>query len=228
MKKKYTVLALLIVLSSCATYTPKYLDSEQPPAVTEDKEILHTFYLIGDAGLSPIGGMNPALKIFKNRLNSASENSTAIFLGDNIYPAGLPDPKDSTLAYLEAKSHLDAQLKTLDDFKGKPVFIPGNHDWYTQGLVGLERQEKYIQEMLGDKNSFLPKNGCPIEVVDVNNQLAVIVIDTQWYLTNWDKRPDINDKCDIKSRQRTNSDASSYDELWPTWRSIFTETTILS
>ena len=202
MKKKYTVLALLIVLSSCATYTSKYLDSQQPLAVTEDKEILHTFYLIGDAGLSPMGGMNPALKIFKNRLNTASENSTAIFLGDNIYPAGLPDPKDSTLAYLEAKNHLDAQLKTLDNFKGKPLFIPGNHDWYTEGLVGLERQEKYVQEMLADKDSFLPKNGCPIEVVDVNDDLAVIVIDTQWYLTNCDKRPDINDKFDIKSRER--------------------------
>ncbi len=202
MKKKYSVLALLVVLTSCATYTTKYKEVQQEKANTEGKEVMHTFYLIGDAGLSPIGGMNPALKIFKERLDGASENSTAIFLGDNIYPAGLPDSKDSTKAYLQAQSHLDAQLKTLDNFKGKPLFIPGNHDWYSEGLVGLERQEEYIKKILGDKDSFLPENGCPIEVVDVNEKLVIIVIDTQWYLTNWDKRPDINDKCDIKSRQR--------------------------
>lgn len=201
MKKKYNVLALLIVLTSCATYTTKYRETQQRTVVTEDKEVLHTIYLIGDAGLSPIGGMNPALKIFKERLDTAAENSTAIFLGDNIYPAGLPDPIDSTQAYIEAKNHLDAQLKTLDNFKGRPLFIPGNHDWYSEGLVGLERQENYIKEMLGDKDSFLPENGCPIEVVEVNDKLTIIVIDSQWYVTNWDKRPDINDKCDIKSRQ---------------------------
>ena len=202
MKKKYSVLALLIVLTGCATYTSKYTHAEKAADIVDDKVVLHTFYLIGDAGLSPIGGMNSALKIFKKRLNDANENSTAIFLGDNIYPAGLPDPKDSTRAYAEAKSHLDAQLRTLDDFKGKPLFIPGNHDWYAEGLVGLERQEKYIQKILGDKEAFQPQNGCPIEVVDINEKLAIIVIDTQWYLTNWDKRLDINDKCDIKSRER--------------------------
>lgn len=194
-------MVLLLVLTSCATYKTKYAESNKAAVVEVDKEVLHTFYLIGDAGLSPIGGMNAALKLFKKRLDVATKNSTAIFLGDNIYPAGLPNPKDSTLSYLEAKSHLDAQIKTLQNFKGTPLFIPGNHDWYAEGLVGLEREEKYIQKMLGDKDSFLPHSGCPIEVVDINQDLAIIVIDTQWYLTNWDKHPDINDKCDIKSRE---------------------------
>ncbi|MFD0798887.1 metallophosphoesterase [Maribacter chungangensis] len=201
MKKKYSVLALLLALASCATYTTKYSEARPIADRVEDKEVLHTLYLIGDAGLSPIGGMNPALKLFKERLDTANESSTAIFLGDNIYPAGLPDPIDSTQAYIEAKNHLDAQLRTLENFKGEPLFIPGNHDWYSEGLVGLERQENYIKEMLGNKDSFLPENGCPIEVVEVNDKLAIIVIDSQWYVTNWDKRPNINDKCAIKSRQ---------------------------
>ncbi len=99
MKKKYSVLALLIVLTGCATYTSKYANAEKAVDIAGNKEVLHTFYLIGDAGLSPIGGMNSALEIFKTRLNDANENSTAIFLGDNIYPAGLPDSKDSTRSY---------------------------------------------------------------------------------------------------------------------------------
>lgn len=202
MKKYYAVIILLVFITSCATYKTKYLDTKPATDVRTDKEIAHTFYLIGDAGLSPIGGMNPALKIFKQKLDLANKNSTAIFLGDNIYPAGLPNPKDSKAAYREAKSHLDAQLKTLQNFKGTPLFIPGNHDWYAEGLEGLEREEKYIQKMLGSKKAYLPKNGCPIDVVEVNEKVSIIVLDTEWYLTNWDKRPDINDKCDIKSRNK--------------------------
>ena len=202
MKKYYSSLLILLFITSCATYSTKYVDEKYAVDVKELKEISHTFYLIGDAGLSPMGSMNPALKIFKDKLDKADKNSTAIFLGDNIYPAGLPDPKDSTVAYLTAKNHLDAQLKTLDDFKGRPLFIPGNHDWYTEGLVGLEREENYIKKALKHKNPFLPENGCPIDVIEIGDDVAIITIDTEWYLTNWDKRPDMNDKCDIKSREK--------------------------
>ena len=199
MKKYYVYLLILLFITGCATYSSKYVDDNLAVDVTETKEISHTFYLIGDAGLSPMGGMNPALKIFKDRLDKADKNSTAIFLGDNIYPAGLPDPKDSTVAYLAARNDLDAQLKTVSNFKGKPLFIPGNHDWYTEGLIGLAREEEYIKKALDDKDSFLPKNGCPIDQVNVSEDVVIITIDTEWYLTNWDKRPDINDKCEIVS-----------------------------
>ncbi len=204
MKKIYAYLSVFIFITSCATYSTKYVDDKYAVDVDSSKEVSHTFYLIGDAGLSPIGGMNPALKIFKNKLDNADKNSTAIFLGDNIYPAGLPDPKDSTQAYIEAKNHLDAQIKTLENFKGRPLFIPGNHDWYTEGLIGLEREENYIKRALKEKEKdpFLPENGCPIDVIEIGEDVAIITIDTEWYLTNWDKRPDINDKCEVKSRDK--------------------------
>ena len=202
MKKYYAYLLLLFFITGCATFSTKYVDEKYAIDVNDTKEVSHTFYLIGDAGLSPMGGMNPALKIFKNKLDAANKNSTAIFLGDNIYPAGLPDPKDSTVAYFNAKNDLDAQLKTLDNFKGRPLFIPGNHDWYTEGLIGLEREENYIKNALEEKDPFLPENGCPIDVIEIGDDVAIITIDTEWYLTNWDKRPDMNDKCDIKSREK--------------------------
>ena len=202
LKKIATTAIALLFLFGCATYKTKYQQEFDGESVMPKKEVAHTFYLIGDAGLSPMGGMNKALKSFKAKLDTASKKSTAIFLGDNIYPAGLPDPKDSTIAYLEAKNHLDAQIKTLENFKGKRVFIPGNHDWYTEGLIGLKREENYIEEQLGSKEVFFPENGCPIEAFDAGDDVRVITIDTEWYLTNWDNRPDINDKCEIKDRER--------------------------
>ena len=202
MKKIYPLIFTIFFFGSCATYEAKYAEEFQGEVVQSDEEVSHTFYLIGDAGKSPIGGMNEVLQAFKKRLTTADENSTAIFLGDNIYPAGLPDEKDSTIAYIEAKSHLDAQINSVEHFKGKTMFIPGNHDWYTEGLIGLKRQEKYVESRLDNKDAFVPENGCPLELVKINDKVVVVVIDTEWYLTNWDKRPDINDKCDIRSRER--------------------------
>ncbi|MEA1785537.1 metallophosphoesterase [Arenibacter sp. GZD96] len=173
-----------------------------PQTNSRSSEPLHTFYLIGDAGLSPMDSINEALQIFRKKLEDADSNSTALFLGDNIYPAGLPDKKDAPKEYALAKNHLDAQLKTLEGFKGKPIFIPGNHDWYANGLKGLERQQEYLQKRLGKKNTFLPEDGCPITVLDINDDIAVIFLDTEWYLTNWDKHPTMNDECDIKSREK--------------------------
>ncbi len=202
MSKHFALIAFLLLFVNCATYETKYVDLENAKDTPSSKEISQTFYLIGDAGLSPMGGMNPALKIFKDKLDKAKKNSMAVFLGDNIYPAGLPDPKDSTVAFMIAKNHLDAQLRTLDNFKGKTLFIPGNHDWYTEGLIGLKREEKHVEKWMDDKGAFQPDNGCPLEEIEISDDVLVVAIDTEWYLTNWDRHPGINDECDIKSRDK--------------------------
>lgn len=178
----------------------KYADSQIARLEPASDTPLHTFYLIGDGGQSPEGKLNPALKLFKERLAKADKNSTAIFLGDNIYPAGMPSKKHED--YTNAKNSIDAQLKTLEDFQGKTLFIPGNHDWYADGLKGLKRQQEYIQKTLDSKKVFFPKNGCPVEKIDINDEVVVIAIDSEWYLTNWDKHPNMNDDCEIKDREK--------------------------
>ena len=202
MKKYLFVVLCAGLLTNCATRKTKYAHDFTKEEVSDKKEVSHTVYLIGDAGLSEENEPNAALQVFKNSLNIASENSTAIFLGDNIYPKGLPNKKDFPSEYKQAKNSLDAQLKSLENFDGRPLFIPGNHDWYSKGLKGLERQEKYVKKKLKQKNPFLPENGCPITQIKVNEKLAIIVIDTEWYLTNWDKHPTMNDNCEIKSRAK--------------------------
>ena len=133
------------------------------------------------------------------KLKNASKQSTVLFLGDNIYPKGLPKKEDETRAF--AEHQLNVQTDAVKDFKGEAIFIPGNHDWYSDGLKGLKRQEKYVEDILG-KNTFLPENGCPIEKVDVTDDIVLIIVDTEWYITNWDKHPTINDDCEIKTRAK--------------------------
>jgi len=194
---KATLVFLAILLfSACATYKPQYKD-ENTIKTFPDKEIQHSFYFIGDAGNSPIGTSSKVLQAFKTELSEASENSTAIFLGDNIYEKGLPKKNDEQRAF--AEHQLKVQTDAVADFKGDAIFIPGNHDWYSDGVEGLKRQEKYIEDILG-KNTFLPENGCPIEKIHVSEDIELILIDSQWYITNWDNHPTLNDDCDIKTR----------------------------
>ncbi len=191
-----TVIALL-VLNACATYKPQYQDHDSSASMP-DKEIVHSVYLIGDAGNSPLGESSSALIAFKSQLDLAASNSTALFLGDNIYEKGLPKKDKPGRDF--AEHQLDAQIGATADFKGRTIFIPGNHDWYDEdGIQGLKRQERYVEDALG-KDSFLPENGCPIERVRITDDIELILIDSHWYITNWDKHPTINDDCDIKTR----------------------------
>ena len=192
-------LALSLIVLSCATLETKIWEGAALEQESTSAQKTHSIYLMGDAGFASVDEQKYSLKGFKDLIESEGmENDIAIFLGDNIYPKGLPkngDPEREA-----AEGFLDAQLNSVEDFKGQTYFIPGNHDWYSNGLRGLSRQEEYLEKESGNKEIFQPENGCPIESVSVNDDLEIIFIDTQWYLADWDKHPTMNDECEIKSR----------------------------
>jgi hypothetical protein len=199
-KNSFILLVITVLLSGCALYKNQYRNPEDAKLKTPNKEIDRTFYLIGDAGKSPTGELSKALKAFQKDINTySSEKDYAIFLGDNIYPAGLPKEDDETRK--TAEYYLNAQLKSVENFKGKTIFIPGNHDWYAGGVIGVKREEDYIKKALGE-DSYIPENGCPLESIDISEKIQLIIIDSQWYLENWNNNPTINDNCEIKTRER--------------------------
>ena len=185
----------ILVLEACASYKPHRKVETKTTSFPKDKEIAHSFYLIGSTGKSESESEN--LHFFEAELKKASTNSTAIFLGNNAFIKKKSKRKIANKNINIAS--LKSQVKALTSFKGNSIFIPGNHDWQF-GLSGLRKQEKYINKQLG-KNSFLPKNGCPIKKVTINESTVLIVVDSQWYITNWDKHPTINDNCSIKTRE---------------------------
>jgi hypothetical protein len=105
---------------------------------------------------------------------------------------------------------LDLIFNMLNDFGGQPIFLPGNNDWKEYGGKGIARQEKYIESTLNKHieeeddwgNYFLPDHGCPgSEVVEINDKLVIILIDSHWWLMNWDEEPNVNSDCHVKNRQ---------------------------
>ncbi|UWX67633.1 metallophosphoesterase [Empedobacter stercoris] len=202
-KLNYPFLALVgscLYMTSCATQHPQYgknIKTEKTQKVEGNK--IQSIYLIGDAGDldQPINKQN--LKTLKNELAKADSTSYLFFLGDNIYENGIV--VDSTKKnYTTSRDKLQLQIDLAKEFKGKTLFIPGNHDW-KNGVKGLKEQEKIVKKQLGNKKAFLPKDACPIDKINVNDSIGIIALDSEWYLQDWDNHPGLNEKCDIKSRE---------------------------
>ncbi len=197
---KIFALSIGLIVASCATYIPQYRVEKNPQKLLS-KKIEKSFYLVGDAGNASLDTSTEGLSVLKKVLDTTtSENDYLLFLGDNIYPKGMPSKKSPDRSLAEHK--IDAQIDVLKNFKGTSIFIPGNHDWYVDGVEGLKRQEKYVKKKMESKSSFLPAKGCPLESIEVSDKIHLLIIDTQWYLTNWDKNPTINDQCEIKTRDK--------------------------
>ncbi len=196
--KSFLYFICIVLLTSCATYNAQFSNENKVSNKNNSSKIDHTFYLIGDAGNSTLTKNSPALDYLNSHIKDASENATLLFLGDNVYETGIP--KKSSKEYPLAKRRIEAQTSIAKKFAGKSIFIPGNHDWYN-GLKGLKREENLVEKALG-KKSFLPQNGCPLEKVNISKDIVLIIVDTHWYLTNWDNHPTINDNCEIKTRTK--------------------------
>ncbi|KAA0126384.1 metallophosphoesterase [Chryseobacterium sp. SN22] len=201
---KNSSVALRLVLSagvlySCATYNVKKgknLSEVSRPGISSGND--YQLFLVGDAGNADEPQAQQTLTMLKSQLDSAGSNSMLIFLGDNIYPKGMPEKSDKN--YETARKKLEDQLAITKNFKGRTLVIPGNHDWYS-GLEGIKAQEDFVKGYLNDKKAFLPKNSCPIDDISLTKDIKLIVIDSEWALLNWDKYPGINKGCDIKTRE---------------------------
>lgn len=155
-------------------------------------------YLIGDAGEPKNPDQN--LQLLAVQFSGAGEQDVLIFLGDNIYPKGLPAKEDPNRAAMEAK--LIPQLEVMKSFPGKAFIIPGNHDWAKGGKDGFKNginMEEFIRNYFEGEEVFLPLGGCPGPIeVPINDQFTVLLLNTQYFLHPWDK-PDEDSDCANKS-----------------------------
>ena len=141
--KFFAAQALAILFAACGAVKP-YVAKEQrnwqqiaaPPA----EELLHSVYLIGDAGEPDITGtQEPALRLLEQQLRGQfySEQDggisqlpdslkAVIFLGDNIYRDGLSLPDDPEREEEEQK--IEEQMKIVLGWKKlKHAFIAVHH-----------------------------------------------------------------------------------------------------
>ncbi len=174
-------------LSACGTsslfQSPSHV--ADPSDLLPDSTLEYTVFLIGDGGAPSRDTAEVNFMLLDQALAEAGERSAVVFLGDNIYPSGLPP--EGTEQRADAERRINEQLNILEDYEGRIVFVPGNHDWGGGGLGGdrlaLNRQERYIESELNRGNTFIPDRGFPGPVeVELTDDIALIAIDTQWWL----------------------------------------------
>ena len=146
------------------------------------EEVASTLLLIGDAG-NPAPGGEPVLRALTRTAAAAPERTTVVFLGDNVYPRGIPERESPSRP--EAERRLHDQISAVRAAGVHGIFIPGNHDWAHDGAAGWEavrRQEAVIRSS-GGPVVLLPGRGCPgPAVVDVGTRFRLVLLDTQWWL----------------------------------------------
>ena len=156
----------------------------------DPSRLRYSVALIGDFGAVALQGNDPVKTIVQEWIMGRGPDSAILFLGDNIYPNGLPPEEDRKRAH--AEQVLEAQLTMLQGFKGRIIYLSGNHDWNKgkrDGYDYLLRQEAYLLKRLGSPESYLPGKGFPGPVtVQLAEGLLLIVINTQWWVQRG-KRP---------------------------------------
>jgi hypothetical protein len=149
-------------------------------------QIETTLFLVGDAGEPDPRQVGAPLDSLTAQASVAPQRSIIVFLGDNVYPGGIP--AEGAAQWADARRRLEAQVRAVPP-GARGIFVPGNHDWADEtafGLYSIRLQEQMIAALAQGRNvSLIPGNGCPGPVpVDVG-RLRFVALDTQWWLHNY-------------------------------------------
>ncbi len=185
-----TTLALTAALAACKHNV--YPDFKPPLVCETEAAIRSSVFFIGDAGApklpKPQPGVldalvDPVLQSLQSKARErvsqvGPERTVVVFLGDNIYPAGLELPGEKR--HEHGKRVLDAQIAAVGEAQG--IFTLGNHDWDQgtpeRGWQRANAQEQYLSSR-GPNISVRPGGTCAgPDVVDFGDQIRFVFIDT--------------------------------------------------
>ena len=174
--------------------------SPAPVPQLPPERLVTRIYLIGDAG-NPRAGGEPVLEALSKDLSAPSAEPVVVFLGDNVYPRGMPKPRATTRS--EAERRLLAQIQTVQRAGAKGYFVLGNHDWARHGPDGWNaalRQEQYVDSVGKGFAVLKPGGGCPgPSTVDIGARVRLLLLDTQWWLHPGPRPRDPDSSCPTDS-----------------------------
>ena len=110
-----------------------------------EEEPIYRLLLAGDGGAAVRN--DPTLALLGAWGDAHPERTTVLFLGDNIYPAGLQSGD---------RAHGETILRRqIESTRAAKVFIPGNHDWGFTGVQQLQPE----RALPGDHVGLLASGG---------------------------------------------------------------------
>ncbi|MFY0253564.1 BamA/TamA family outer membrane protein [Chitinophaga sp. 30R24] len=169
--------------------------------LAQTPHVVRRVILIGDAGELHSNGKNPVVDAVRHTFDMQDSINTVLFLGDNVYPRGVPD--STSKKFPAAKEILDYQINLVKGTNAHAYIIPGNHDWDKSRQDGwdiVRNEQRYVDSLYLDNVQFQPKDGCPGPVeVRVSENVTVVIMDSEWWLFPYDK-PGLESSCDCKDK----------------------------
>ena len=199
MKKILYTLLGLTLLQACSTSKRPHYESINKNwsqrQLPNDQQLSHSVYLIGETGNQPT--LSPTLRLVQE-LAAKQANSSVVFLGNQVAD-GIPEEDDPALTIVQQS--LKEQFLPFKNYQGNVFAIPGDKDWHgdrDDGQFHVQEQELFVEQLLGDKNAFVPDNGCgdPVDI-ELTDNLVLILLNTQWWL-HQDAERDKNLDCEVR------------------------------
>ena len=135
------------------------LQRANPASTPGPPAIEHRVVLIGDAGTPEAAGV---LQAMADSVRNLAEITTVVFLGDNVYPDGIPSDTASDRSSKEELVRQQVVAGTTDG--ATAIFVPGNHDW-RHALAGVVAQSELVSQFGGGPGTDtdnMPFTGIPV------------------------------------------------------------------
>lgn len=178
------------------------------PHCARSEPIESTLFLLGDAGgpapaphgADPVAA-EPVLRALAAAGSEAvarlgAEHVAAVFLGDNVYPNGVPlDPGPKRE---RAERRLGAQIEALRRAGLHAWFVPGNHDWSDGGADEGWARVRAEGALLAASGvaTMAPPDGCPGPTrIRFGEHVELLLLDTAWWLYEGTRPSDPDSDC---------------------------------
>ncbi|MGB6150370.1 MAG: BamA/TamA family outer membrane protein [Pricia sp.] len=189
--KNSSLFCILFYLFVCTAIIAQDSKSKRVAPIEEPS---HVFYVI-----SSVGDIDVSLA--EQRIEEINEHSkqdgeaTLLIIGNIVTAEGFPSKNKKQS---EPKARLEKLMTAWDGFNGNVILTPGKNEWVRDAPKSIDELESFLQDH--SKAKFWPNDGCPLERETINDEVVLEMVDSQWFLEDWDEHPYINGKCEHKTR----------------------------
>lgn len=153
-----------------------------------------TLFLLGDAG-NPHCAEAVNSHLYSKLLKHETE-SAVIFLGDNVYPNGVPYKSVEKKKIAHAK--LEVHLNELVGYSHRAYFLAGNHDYHKafkspKRIIAQQQLISSFNQKSKGEITYRPVDqaGDMIELIELDPRIGLIAMDSEWAIKKINKRKKI-------------------------------------